>query len=135
MRVGLYDPFLAALGGGEKYCLAILEEAARLPGAEVELYSPAPADPHAWERLNVHVAPDAFAWVQADDAEVTERSAHLDLLVTFANDVPVRSRARRSVAMVQFPAVARDRPWRRLRSAAAAAVGRRRAPAALRSYD
>ena len=37
--------------------------------------------------------------------------------------------------MVQFPVVARERPRARLRAATAGLLGRRRAPAALRSYD
>jgi glycosyltransferase involved in cell wall biosynthesis len=135
MRIGLYNPFLPALGGGEKYFLAILEEAVRLPGAEVELYAAEAPDPAAWERLNIRVPADAFAAVAADPDGVTARSGELDLLVAFTNDVPPRSHARRSVAMVQFPVVARERPGARLRAAAAGLVRRRRAPAALRSYD
>ena len=135
MRIGLYNPFLPALGGGEKYFLAILEEAVRVPGAEVELYAPEVPDPAAWERLNIHVPDDAFTAVQAGDSDVTARSAELDLLVAFTNDVAPLSRARRSAAMVQFPVVARDRAGARVRAAAATLIGRRRAPAALRSYD
>src|SRR3954454_21749489 len=93
MRIGLYNPFLPALGGGEKYFLAILEEAVRLPGAEVELYAPEPPDPAAWERLNIRVPADAFAAVAADGDGVTARSSELDLLVAFTNDVPPRSHA------------------------------------------
>jgi glycosyltransferase involved in cell wall biosynthesis len=135
LRIGLYNPYLAALGGGEKYFLSILEEAVRVPGASIELYAPETHDPAAWERLNVRVAAGAFTSVRAADAEVTERSRALDLLVAFTNDVPPRSHAGRSVAMVQFPSRARDRPRERVRALAAAAIGRRRAPAALRSYD
>src|SRR5205085_10628327 len=78
---------------------------------------------------------DAFTAVQAGDSDVTARSAELDLLVAFTNDVAPLSRARRSAAMVQFPVVARDRAGARVRAAAATLIGRRRAPAAPRSYD
>jgi glycosyltransferase involved in cell wall biosynthesis len=135
MRIGLYNPFLAALGGGEKYFLAILEEAVRLRGTEVELYAEEAPDPAAWERLNITVPAGAFSTLEADHDQVTARSAGLDLLVAFTKDVPPLSRARRSVAMVQFPTVPRDRPGARLRAAGASLIGRRRAPAALRSYD
>jgi glycosyltransferase involved in cell wall biosynthesis len=135
MRVGLHNPFLAALGGGEKYFLSILEEAVRLPAVDVELYAPQTPDPAAWERLNVRVPAGGFTAVEADDEEVSARSGALDLLVAFTNDVPPLSHARRSVAMVQFPVVPRERPAARLRAAAATLTGRRRAPAALRSYD
>src|SRR2546430_8427539 len=81
MRIGLYNPFLPALGGGEKYFLAILEEAVRLPGAEVELYAAEAPDPAAWERLNIRVPPDAFAAGAADPDGVAPRPSHLDLLL------------------------------------------------------
>jgi glycosyltransferase involved in cell wall biosynthesis len=101
----------------------------------VELYAPQTPDPAAWERLNVRVPASAFTTIEADDAEVSARSGELDLLVAFTNDVPPLSHARRSVAVVQFPVIARERPAARLRAAAATLTGRRRAPAALRSYD
>src|SRR5258708_37361252 len=97
MRIGMYNPFLPALGGGEKYFLAILEEAIRLPGAEVELYAEEAPGPAAWERLNIRMPAGAFAAVEADHDAVTARSGELDLLVAFTNDVPPRSHARRSV--------------------------------------
>lgn len=104
MRVGFHAPFLAALGGGEKKLLTLLEEAIRR-GHEVTLLSPGPVapDPAAWRRLLVHVEPGTFDWVPAGDAEVTARSASLDLLVALTNDVPPVSRAGASVAIVQFP--------------------------------
>src|SRR6476619_1288906 len=127
MRVGLHNPFLAALGGGEKYFLSILEDAVRLPGVDVALYAPQTPDPAAWERLNLRVPAGAFTTVEADDAEVGARSRDLDLLVAFTNDVPPLSHARRSVAVVQFPVVARERPAARLRAAAATLTAGRRA--------
>ena len=36
VRIGLYDPHLATLGGGERYFLTVLEEALRLPDAQVD---------------------------------------------------------------------------------------------------
>ncbi len=133
--IGLYNPYLAALGGGEKYFLSILEEAARIEQAKLTLFSPSEPDVRSWERLNVSVGRERFQWVQADDALVTDRSNGLELLVTMTNDVPVLSHARRAVAMVQFPTRPRDTPLERARAALAGITGRRRAPAALASYD
>ncbi len=135
MDIGLYNPYLAALGGGEKYFLSVLEEAARLQRARLTVFSPQEPDVRSWERLNVFMQRDRFTWVPADDAVVTACSRELDLLVTMSNDVPVLNHARRGVAMVQFPTRARDAPIERVRAAAAGAVGRRRAPAALASYE
>ena len=136
MRIGLYSPFLAALGGGERYLLTVLEEAVRIPGAHVELVAPDVPDVAEWRRrLGVDVEADAFEWVAGHDDVVTERSAQLDLLVAMTNDVPPLSRAARSVAVVQFPVRARERVSERLLARALSVTGRRRAPAALASYD
>ena len=129
MRIGLYSPFLATLGGGERYLLTVLEEAVRLPGATAELIAPDVPDVAEWRRrLGVEVDPDAFAWVPGGDEVATERSAGLDLLLAMTNDVPPLSHAARSVAVVQFPVRPRERLGERLLAAALTAVGRRRAP-------
>jgi len=131
VRVGFWNPYLASLGGGEKYLLTIAEEAVAGDHDVVMLAAEEPA-PGAWGRLGISIAPGSFEWIRAaDEAELTERSRELDLLVVTTHDVPPRSEAARSVAMIQFPA--RDR--RRLRDRVAGAVGATRAPAALASYD
>jgi glycosyltransferase involved in cell wall biosynthesis len=103
MRVGFHDPYLAILGGGEKYLLSILEQVCDETPAEVTVLSPERPDPAAWERLGVHVAPAAFRWARSGMLGVTPRSRGLDLLVTITNHFPPLSLARRSVAIVQFP--------------------------------
>lgn len=136
MRIGVYSPFLDTLGGGERYLLTVLEEALLLPGARVELIAPSVPDVAEWRRrLGVAVEPDAFEWVPGSDETVTERSAGLDLLVAMTNDVPPLSHAARSVAIVQFPVRARERLRERALAAALTITGRRRAPAALASYE
>ena len=131
MRIGLYDPHLGTLGGGERYFLTILEEALRAQGAEVVLLSPEEPDPAGWQRLGIEVEAGTYSWLPAMDAGVTEASRDLDLLVAMVNDVPPLSHASRSVAMVQFPhrshLGARGRVLRALRMS--------RAPAALASYE
>ena len=135
MLIGLYDPYLEALGGGEKYFLTILEEAARTPGADVLLFAPEPPDPDAWKRLSVDVPETAFTWVRATDDVVTEASRELDLLVAMSNDVPPLNHARRAVAMIQFPTRPRDSRRERAGARVLDVLGARRAPAALASYD
>lgn len=104
MRVGFHDPYLAILGGGEKYLLTILEQVTEEdPAAEVVVFSRARPDPAHWGRLNVHVAPHAFRWIEAGSLGVTRRSVRLDLLVAITNHFPPLSLARRSAAIVQFP--------------------------------
>jgi glycosyltransferase involved in cell wall biosynthesis len=131
VRIGLYDPHLATLGGGERYFLTILEEALGVQGAEVILLSPEEPDPAEWRRLGIEVEAGAFTWDRAMDREVTEASRELDLLVAMVNDVPPLSHARRSVAMVQFP----HRSHMGARGGVLRALGVGRAPAALASYE
>jgi glycosyltransferase involved in cell wall biosynthesis len=131
VRIGLYDPHLATLGGGERYFLGVLEEALRVPGASVAVFSPERPDPGAWQRLGVEISPDAFTWSPGTDAEVTAASRDLDVLVAMSNEVPPLSRARRAVAVVQFPH--RSHAGLRARVLRALSIGR--APAALASYE
>jgi glycosyltransferase involved in cell wall biosynthesis len=131
VRIGLYDPHLATLGGGERYLLTILEEALRVPDAAVTLFAPERPEPEAWRRLGIEVDERAFEWSRAMDSEVTAASSELDLLVALANDVPPLSHARRSVAIVQFPHRSHGGPRGRLLRALRVA----RAPAALASYE
>ena len=131
MRIGLYDPHLATLGGGERYFLTVLEEALRLPDSQVVLMSPERPDPESWRRLGIEVQDGSFEWSAADDAAVTAMSPTLDLLFAMVNEVPPRSSARRSVAMVQFPHRSHTGPRARLLRALRVS----RAPAALASYE
>jgi glycosyltransferase involved in cell wall biosynthesis len=131
VRIALYDPHLATLGGGERYLLTILEEALRAPDASVTLFAPERPDPAAWRRLGIDVDAAALRWSRAMDAEVTEASRELDLLVVIANDVPPRSHARRSVAVIQFPHRSHTGPRGRLLRALRVS----RAPEALASYE
>jgi len=131
VRIGLYDPHLATLGGGERYFLSVLEEALRLPDAQVTVLSPNRPDPASWRRLGIEVADGSFEWNRADDAAVAELSMQLDLLFSMVNEVPPRSGARRSVAVVQFPHRSHTGPRARLLRALRVS----RAPAALASYE
>ncbi len=135
MRIGFHNPFLGAVGGGDRYLFTILEEAARLPGAELLVLAPRRPDPQAWSRVGLHVDPSAYSWRATAPGELARRSDDLDLLVSLDADIPTRSAARHSVCILQFPFRARDRPRERLLAALAGATGRRRAPEALRSYD
>ncbi len=130
MRIGLYDPHLATLGGGERYFLSILDEAVRLPGASVTLLSPERVERSRFHRLGINLDDAVFGWSRARDADVTTASRHLDLLVVLTNDVPPLSHARRSVAVIQFPHRSHTGP----RGQVLRALGVSRARPALRSY-
>jgi glycosyltransferase involved in cell wall biosynthesis len=103
MKIGLYDPYLEQLGGGEKVFLTVLEEAIKVRGAEVVLFSEKKPDPKTWKRLNISITPSSFTWVRADDSTITDETADLDLFVVIRGDIPPVSLAKRSVAIIQFP--------------------------------
>jgi glycosyltransferase involved in cell wall biosynthesis len=103
VRIGIYAPYLSTLGGGEKYALVILSEAVNA-GNDVRLLSPEKPAPERWLRLNVEVDPACFSWVRTVDDEAATAASHdLDVFITIHNDVPPSSRARRSIAVLQFP--------------------------------
>src|SRR5436309_2922293 len=64
VKLGFYSPSLPVAGGGEKYFLTIVEEAAacRRPQDEVIIMSPSPPQPQVWRRLGVSVGPESFTW-------------------------------------------------------------------------
>jgi len=135
VRIGFYNPYLGALGGGDRYLFSILRETTRLDGAEVELYCPGDPRIEEWERIGISVDPARVRWLALDDDAVTERSAGLDLLVVLATDIPVRSEARFGAAVVQFPFVDRSGIVARARAQAGRLAGRGQALASLRSYS
>jgi glycosyltransferase involved in cell wall biosynthesis len=135
MRIGFHNPYRGSVGGGDRYLYTMLEEAARDRDAELVVLAPERPDPARWAQVGVGVDPNAFEWRPTEGTQLTRRSRDLDLLVGLATDVPVESAARRSVAMVQFPFRARERPLERARAALLSATGRRRAPRALASYQ
>lgn len=130
IRIGFFNPYPSGLGGGEKYLYTILEEAVRMPDADVVLLSPAPPDLERWRELNVYVEPGSFRWRQAGMLSVTRKSRGLDLFVAITNHFPPLSLARRSAVIIQFPFARLRDPGRRL---GFARVAERRLR--LRSYD
>jgi hypothetical protein len=103
MRIAFHSPSLHVLGGGEKYFLTLLREATRLPSARVTLLSPAIPSVADWEDLGVSLAWRDFTWAQAPGRSLRSITRGFDLFVT-NQLVPPVSRARRSIAIVQYPA-------------------------------
>lgn len=103
MNIGLYDPYLDTLGGGEKYFLTVLEEAVGLEGAVVTLFSPSKPSVKDWKRLNISIPARKFRWQKATDETVGAYTHDLDLFIVLHAAIPPESHAKRSVAIVQFP--------------------------------
>jgi len=109
-RALVYDPYLATLGGGERYMFAVAETIRGsfdvvVGGRDVPLPS----------TLSARGLPDDFVMSAMSDREFTRQSASFDLAVVVTIDIPPRSRAHSSLLIVQFP-FARFRPWRPIRA-------------------
>ena len=112
--------------------VGVLEEVLLAGDEPPLLLSPQRPDTRGWiDRGFSALEAAEYDWMAADAGEVTKVSAELDLLFALVTDVPPRSRARRSVAHVQFP----HRSHTGVRARILDAVGLRRATAALASYD
>lgn len=128
LRLGLFSPYFGStVGGGEKY-LAVTAEALRdaFPEHSVEILAPVPADPARY-RAMLDVNLDGIRLVSTTPrvtavhrlanrigplrplrnlviaAQAGRATAGYDLLLAMVYAIPVRSRARRSVMLCQFP--------------------------------
>ena len=128
LRIGLFSPYFGfTVGGGEKY-LAVAAEALRdaYPEHAIEIVSPVPVDAGRYRAL-LNVNLDGIG-LRATNPRVTpvhrlanrlrplrplrnlvvsaqagRATADYDLLLGMVYAIPVRSRARRSVMLCQFP--------------------------------
>ncbi len=135
MKIGCYDPYAETLGGGEKYLFTIIETAIA-DGHEVTLLSPVRPKLAAWKRLNVSVPAGTLRWQHADDRSFSEHSRVFERVIVLHNEIPPRSLAPSSMAIIQFPfrtrALGRKRDWLKFPTAL---QQRRSDVAALRSYQ
>src|SRR5215213_1544381 len=111
-RVGVYDPYLDAMGGGEKVVLTLLEALIE-QGHETFLLSPRQHAIDAWQHLGIDLCAERFTWRQADDESLVRVTGDLDILCVLHNRIPPLHGAGAGLAIVQFP---RDiLPFRRKR--------------------
>lgn len=128
LRIGLYSPYFGStVGGGEKY-LAVTAEALRdaYPEHVIEIVGPVPADRERYRAMlnvnlegiglrstnqrvtRVHRVANRLRWLRplrnlAVSAQAERATSGYDLLLGMVYAIPVRSRARRSVMLCQFP--------------------------------
>lgn len=94
----IYNPYLATLGGGERYMFSVAEV---LRGDyEVTVGGTGIA---AVSRLNARGLPSDFEMKEMTDRAFTASSGSYDLAVVVTNSVPPRTRASTSLLIVQFP--------------------------------
>ena len=96
-RCLVYDPYLATLGGGERYVYALAE--ALESTLEVDLAASEAPDPARLDALQFSVRPVT----KMHPLEFPEASAAYDLAVYLTNLPPPPSYAAHSLLVVQFP--------------------------------
>jgi glycosyltransferase involved in cell wall biosynthesis len=105
-RALIFNPYLATLGGGERYMFGVAEVLAE----SFEVVIGGRAVP-AVATLVERGLPSGFEMVRMPDRKFAPASASFDLVVVVTIDIPPPTRARHSLLIAQFP-FARFRPWR-----------------------
>jgi glycosyltransferase involved in cell wall biosynthesis len=98
MRALVYDQYLNALGGGERYALAFAQAIAS--SSEVEVAGPVVPDDADMRRLGLS-SPTPLRRIGI--REFRRASRDYDLTFQVSNYRPLPSRAARSIVLVQFP--------------------------------
>lgn len=115
MRVGIYNRWLATLGGGEKHSLAIAEYLSRNHTVQVITHKPVTREDAA-ARLNVDLTRVEFVYVPDRPAiQITPLTAEYDFFIcaSFLDVFPTL--APRSAMVIFFPTPLSMEPWFRLR--------------------
>ncbi|MBI5033449.1 MAG: glycosyltransferase [Chloroflexi bacterium] len=103
MRVGIYNRWLATLGGGEKYSLAIAEFLARNHAVQVISHRPV-SNALASERLNLDLANVEFVTIpDRPTVELASITADFDFFINASFLDMFSSFARHSALVVYFP--------------------------------
>jgi len=103
-RVGIYNRWLATLGGGEKLSLAIAEHLSKQHDVEVINHKPV-SKQLAAERLNLDLSRVKFINISDRPAsEITQITKDYDLFINASHIDYFPSLADKSVALIYFPA-------------------------------
>lgn len=95
----IYNPYLATLGGGERFIYA-LAKYVRSTGARVTIGAPIIPERSLLAQFEFDLS---FELVQVGPAEITEYSRNFDRLIYLTNELPQPSGAKQSYLVVQFP--------------------------------
>jgi len=103
MRVGLYNRWLATLGGGEKHCLAIAETLSKDHQVEVITHNPV-QKALAEERLNLDLSRVAFITIpDRHSIEIAPVTANYDLFINASYMDFFPCFAKKGITLVYFP--------------------------------
>lgn len=95
----LYNPYLATLGGGERFIFA-LAKYLRSTGDHVTIAAPLLPDVSLLAQFGFDLS---FDLVQVGSAEITDYSSKFKRFIYLTNELPLPSLARKSYLVVQFP--------------------------------
>jgi glycosyltransferase involved in cell wall biosynthesis len=109
-RALVFNPYLATLGGGERYMFGVAEVLAD----SFDVVIAGRAVPSV-TTLAGRGLPTNFEMIRMPDRRFGPASASFDMTLVMANDIPPPSRAPHNLLMAQFP-FARFRPWRPIRA-------------------
>jgi glycosyltransferase involved in cell wall biosynthesis len=103
MNIGIYNRWLATMGGGEKMSLSAAEHLSRTHAVTVISHAPVEADTLA-QRLNLDLSRVKFSFIPAEPPALLEALTEtFDIFINASHmDIPP-TRARRSVMLVYFP--------------------------------
>jgi glycosyltransferase involved in cell wall biosynthesis len=111
-RVGLYNRWLATLGGGEQYSLALAELLARDHDVSVISHTLISKD-EAERRLRIDLSRVKFVTIpMASASALTARTREYDLFINASQGDFIASEAPCSVLVVYFPVPLENRRWR-----------------------
>lgn len=103
-RVGIYNRWLATLGGGEKHSLAIAEHLRNRSQVSVISHKPVSKD-RAEERLNLDLTGVEFITIpDCHSKEISSITNHYDLFINASHLDYFPSSARYSTTLIYFPA-------------------------------
>lgn len=103
MNIGIYNRWLATMGGGEKMSLSAAEHLSRAHTVTVISHTPVEVDMLA-QRLNLDLSRVNFSFIAEEPPELLEAlTENYDVFINASHmDIPP-TRARRSVMLVYFP--------------------------------
>jgi len=103
MKIGMYNRWLATLGGGEKHSLAIAEYLSR--NHEVKVISHRiVSKEEAARRLNIDLSRVTFDFIpEQNDVELSQLTREFDLFMNVSFMDFIQSKAPKSIALIYFP--------------------------------
>src|SRR3989337_3727791 len=100
----VYRPYWSTLGGGEKYAASLASALASIPATSVTLLTTEAISKESLEQyFGISLSKVGMELVSDGTRGIARHSAGADLLVYMSNFQHIRSRARKTVLLLQIP--------------------------------